>query len=79
MSVPAPPLLPHQATSTIAIDPFDQNPLDLIQHMHSGVGVLHSNVLVSSDTVIMAAQLLALRNYILPLFHSNLILVSLDG
>ena len=47
--------------------------------MHSGVGVIHSDGLVSSDTIIMAVLLSPQRNYILRLLHSNLILVSLEG
>ena len=47
--------------------------------MHSGVGVIHSGDLVSSDTIIMAVLLPPQRNYILRLLHSNLILVSLEG
>ena len=70
---------PHQAASSTAVDPFDRNILDLIHHMHSVVGVIHPNGLVSWDMIIMAAHSSALRNYILRLLHSNLILASLDG
>lgn len=31
------------ASSSIAIDPFNQSPLDLIHYMHSEVGVIHPN------------------------------------
>ena len=70
---------PQQAVFSIATDPFKRNSLDLLQYMHSGVGVFHPNGLASWDMIITVAHSSAQRNYILRRLHSNLILVSLDG
>lgn len=71
--------LPYLASSSIAIDPFNQSSLDLIHYMHSEVGVIHPKGL--------GPQTYLLRRRIDPrnettyygALHSNLILVSLDG
>ena len=38
---------PRQAIPSIAIDPFDRSSSDIIQYMHSGVGVIRPNGLTA--------------------------------